>query len=299
MNWDFELPVKIRFGRGRAAEAVELTRDMGEGMLICDRFLADSAALRLAELSQGRIRRIYSDVSPNPTVEEVDRCCAVIKSLGCRYIIAMGGGSVMDLAKAASVMAFGDVGAAEYHTRGKPLPENNIPVFAVPTTAGTGSEVTCVSVLTGAAGKAPLAHPRFYADTAIIDPELTISVPPGVTAATGLDVLSHALEGYWSRNHQPICDAAAMHAARLVFLNLPAAYQNPRDIDAREKMCEASPYRRDRVLPAQDDGQPCVLVPADRHLRDAARRGLRVYAGFVHPDQRGRAAAYAGPVLRL
>lgn len=242
MNWNFSLPVKILFGRGRAAEATELTRDLGTGLLICDRFLSDSIARELSEAAQGRIAGIYTGFSPNPSVEEVDCCMQEIRSTHANYLIAMGGGSAMDLAKAASVMAFGEYAASEYHTGGKPLPQKHIPVYAIPTTAGTGSEVTCVSVLTDREKgiKAPLMNPLFYVDTAIIDPVLTLSVPPRITASTGLDVLSHALEGYWSKNHQPICDAAAMHAAKLVFKNLMAAYLNPHDIDAREKMCEAS-----------------------------------------------------------
>ncbi len=242
MNWNFSLPVKIIFGRGRAVEVIELTKQMGTGLLICDRFLADGAAKELSDAANGRIAGIYCDLSPNPSVEEVDRCCGAIRRAGADYLIAMGGGSVMDLAKAASVMAFGKYGAAGYHTGGRTLPPKSIPVFAIPTTAGTGSEVTCVSVLTDREKgvKAPLVNPLFYVDTAIIDPVLTLSVPPRITASTGLDVLSHALEGYWSKNHQPICDAAAMYAAKLVFQNLMVAYENPQDIDAREKMCEAS-----------------------------------------------------------
>lgn len=242
MNWNFSLPVKILFGRGRVHEVVELTKNMGKGLLICDRFLVDDMAMQLKKEAQGRIIGIFCDLSPNPTVQEVDGCCEVIRKENVDYLIAMGGGSVMDLAKASSVISFGEWNAREYHTGGKPLPQKSIPVFALPTTAGTGSEVTCVSVLTDREKeiKAPLLSPLFYVDTAIIDPVLTVSVPPWITASTGLDVLSHALEGYWSLNHQPICDAAAMYAAKLVFQNLMQAYIEPEDIDAREKMCEAS-----------------------------------------------------------
>ena len=242
MNWDFNLPVKIIFGRNRAQEAVELTKDLGNGLLVCDQFLADGPARRMLEASQGRIAEIFSDISPNPSVREVDACCEAIHRLDVKYLIAMGGGSVMDIAKAASVIAFGDGCARDYHTGGKPLPNTHIPVYAIPTTAGTGSEVTFVSVLTDREKgvKAPIGSPLLYVHTAIIDPVLTLSVPPKVTASTGLDVLSHAIEAYWSVNHQPICDAAAMHASRLVFQNLMKVYINPQDIDAREKMCEAS-----------------------------------------------------------
>lgn len=242
MNWNFNMPVTILFGRGRAQEVVELTKNMGKGLLICDRFLVSSTAAQMKNESNGRIAGIFCELSPNPTVLEVDACCDIIRKEKADYLIALGGGSVMDLAKAASVMAFGELRASEYHSGGKSLPQKSIPVFAVPTTAGTGSEVTCVSVLTDHEKgiKAPLVSPLMYVNTAVIDPLLTLSVPPRITASTGLDVLSHALEGYWSRNHQPICDAAAMHAAKLVFRYLMQAYEDPQDYNAREKMCEAS-----------------------------------------------------------
>ncbi len=242
MNWNFNLPVKILFGRNRAEEAVELTKELGSGLLVCDPFLADGPARGMMRQSQGRIAEIFSAISPNPAVEEVDACCEAIRRIDAKYLIAMGGGSVMDIAKAASVIAFGEYPAREYHTGGKPLPQKHTPVFAIPTTAGTGSEVTSVSVLTDRQKgiKAPIGSPILYVNTAVIDPVLTLSVPPRVTASTGLDVLAHAIEGYWSVHHQPICDAAAMHASKLVFENLLRVYENPQDIDAREKMCEAS-----------------------------------------------------------
>jgi alcohol dehydrogenase len=149
----------------------------------------------------------------------------------------------MDCAKAASAIKGADDFIDDYHAGLKVLnPADRIPLIAVPTTAGTGSEVTSVSVLTNEEKglKAPLGNPLLYAEAAIIDPELTISVPARVTASTGLDVLSHALEGYWSIHHQPICDAVALSAVRIVFEHLPTVYYIPTDKEAREKMCEAS-----------------------------------------------------------
>ena len=102
--------------------------------------------------------------------------------------------------------------------------------------------MTCVSVLSDHANgkKAPIVSEGFYPAAAIIDPELTYTMPPQVTAGTGIDVLSHAIEGYWSKGHQPICDVLAMHAAELVFKYVYRAYRKPDDEEAREKMCEAS-----------------------------------------------------------
>lgn len=103
---------------------------------------------------------------------------------------------------------------ATCHGTGVAMPQEHLPLIAIPTTAGTGSEVTCVSVLSDHANgkKAPIVSEGFYPEAAIIDPELTYTMPPHITAGTGIDVLSHAIEGYWSKGHQPICDVLAMHA---------------------------------------------------------------------------------------
>ena len=150
--------------------------------------------------------------------------------------------SSMDCAKAAASIALTDDSIRKYHGTGVAMPQEHLPLIAVPTTAGTGSEVTCVSVLTDHANgkKSPIVSDGFFPSYAIIDPELTYTMPPKVTAGTGIDVLSHALEGFWSKGHQPICDACALHAAELVFQYLYKAYLDPADEEAREKMCEAS-----------------------------------------------------------
>ena len=148
----------------------------------------------------------------------------------------------MDCAKAAASVALTQDSIRKYHGTGVALPAEHLPLIAIPTTAGTGSEVTCVSVLSDHANgkKAPIVSEGFYPKAAIIDPELTYTMPPAVTAGTGIDVLSHAIEGDWSKGHQPICDTLAIHAAALVFKYLYRAYKNPSDEEAREKMCEAS-----------------------------------------------------------
>jgi len=122
------------------------------------------------------------------------------------------------------------------------MPDTCIPLIAVPTTAGTGSEITCVSVLSDHAlgVKKPLVSDAFYPALALVDPELTHSVPRHITACTGMDVFCHAIEAYWSRNHQPVCDALAVHALRLVLENLRIACDEPDNALAREKMAEAS-----------------------------------------------------------
>ena len=138
-----------------------------------------------------------------------------------------------------------------YHGTGISVPTNKkVRLVAVPTTAGTGSEVTCVSVLSDreSGKKCPIVSDDFYPELAVIDPNLTVSMPPYITASTGIDVLCHAIEGYWSKGHQPICDELAVSAATKVFRWLKKAYEQPDNIEARVNMAEASPSGTGRVV---------------------------------------------------
>lgn len=246
MLWDYQQPVAIRFGNGRVREIKDVAAEMGlteGGLLVSEKlFATNGTAEKIVKDSEGTISEIFSDFSPNPDVTEVDKAAALIREKHLKFVVAMGGGSAMDLAKSAASIAFTNDSIADYHGTGKAMPQEHLPIIAVPTTAGTGSEVTCVSVLTNRAlgKKAPIVSDGFFPSVAIIDPELTYSVPPHVTASTGMDVLSQAIEGYWSKGHQPICDACAIHAAPLVFKYLPIAVAEPDNAEAHQKMCEAS-----------------------------------------------------------
>lgn len=245
MNWDYIQPVKICFGNGRISELKDLAAKSGykNGLLVSDAFfMKNGLADKIIEESDGALVQVFGDVSPNPDVVEVDACAEIIRANDIGFIVALGGGSALDCAKAAASICMTKDSIRKYHGTGEAMPQEHLPLIAVPTTAGTGSEVTCVSVLTDHANgkKSPIVSDGFFPTYAIIDPELTYSMPPKVTAGTGIDVLSHALEGYWSKGHQPVCDACAYHAADLVFKYLYQAYENPTDAVAREKMAEAS-----------------------------------------------------------
>ncbi|MFI3238579.1 MAG: iron-containing alcohol dehydrogenase family protein [Lachnospiraceae bacterium] len=244
-NWLYTQPVDIMFGEGEILKIKELATKLSvsNGMLVSDPFFTKNGlADKIIEQAQGVVTTIYSDVSPNPDVSEVDACAKQIRAQKIDFVIALGGGSALDLAKAAASVCLTENSIKEYHGTGIAMPLEHLPIIAVPTTAGTGSEVTCVSVLTDHSNgkKSPIVSNGFYPTYAIIDPELTYTMPPYITASTGIDVLSHALEGYWSKGNQPICDALAIHALKLVFEYLPKAYANGEDKVAREKMCEAS-----------------------------------------------------------
>ena len=130
---------------------------------------------------------MYSQISPNPEVKEVDACAALMKEEEVEFTVALGGGSALDCAKAASTICFTEDSIRKYHGTGVPLPEKHLPIIAIPTTAGTGSEVTCVSVLSDheLGKKGPINNNNFYPAVALIDPELTYTLPPYMTASCG------------------------------------------------------------------------------------------------------------------
>lgn len=246
MQWEFNLPVKLVFGSGKRKALAEYISEIGgsKGVLVCgNSFRKNGVADEFVRLAQGKIVEVFSDIRPNPTTDNVNACVALMRSVGADFAVALGGGSPMDCCKAACAIAKGDDVIESYHSGGKAISPNEvIPMIAVSTTSGTASEVTNISVLTDLklGLKQPMNDPSMYPKLAVIDPELTLTVPPQVTASTGLDVLSHAVESFWSTLNQPICSACSLYAARLVFEWLEKAYNEPNNLTAREKMAEAS-----------------------------------------------------------
>lgn len=246
MQWEFNLPVKLIFGNKKRKEIEKYIDEIEgkNGVLVCGKsFTKNGVANEFVNLSGGKIKKIFSDIRPNPTTDNVDECVQLMREIDADFAIALGGGSPMDCCKAACAIAKGDDKIRSYHSEGKAINSDEaIPMIAVTTTSGTASEVTNISVLTDVEKnlKNPMNDPAMYPKIAIIDPELTLTVPPQVTASTGLDVLAHAVESYWATIHQPVCSACSIYAARLVFAWLEKAYNNPDDLEAREKMAEAS-----------------------------------------------------------
>ena len=246
MQWEFNLPVKLVFGSGKRSDLAKYIDEIGgtRGVLVCgNSFCKNGVADEFLSLGGGKIVEIFSDIRPNPTTDNVNDCVRLMREVDADFAVALGGGSPMDCCKAACAIVRGDDKIEPYHSLGKPISAKEaIPMIAVTTTSGTASEVTNISVLTDVNKnlKQPMNDPAMYPKIAVIDPELTLTVPPQVTASTGLDVLSHAIESYWSTLNQPICSACSIYAARLVFEWLEKAYTEPENLTAREKMAEAS-----------------------------------------------------------
>ena len=245
--WNYMQPVEIVFKCGIINEISSFLtgRGFNRGILVCDEFFANSGIINKFWKSH-----VFSDIQPNPTLKNADECVRAIVDCKAEYVLVLGGGSVIDCAKIAAALAKTRQKAADVHSGSEKLGAGNsfaedvsfLPVIAVPTTSGTGSEVTCVSVLTDETlgKKAPIFDTRLFPKIAVIDPELTVSMPPKLTAETGMDALAHALEGFWSKNHQPICEAMSLSAAGKIFKSLLKAHKDGSDMEARTQMSEAA-----------------------------------------------------------
>lgn len=243
--WNYKQPVEILFGEGRLEALGAQMKRLGgaNGLLVCDPFAHESGLeQRILACSGGRLKKSFFDIRPNPTVSSVDACAQMLREMQADMVVALGGGSAMDCAKGAASMAAAGESIRRYHGTGVPIPPGRLMLIAIPTTAGTGAEVTCSGVFSDPDKgiKAPILSDNFYPDLALVDPELTYTVPKSVCAGTGMDVLAHALEGFMSVHHQPVCDAMALKAAELAFQNLEQACADPANRAAKAAMAEAS-----------------------------------------------------------
>lgn len=244
-NFYYVQPVPIDFGVGKLDTLPTILKKFGfqNGLLISTpSIVANGIAQRIIDQSNGKLKEIFSAIQPNPTIDNTDACANLMREKNYEFAVAIGGGSILDCAKIACFIANTDGTTSDYFYKEKPITQKGIPLIAIPTTSGTASEITNVSVLTDTVKniKAPLASEFLYPMYALVDPELTVSCPPHVTAASGIDVLAHSLEAYYGNKHQPYTDLAAEHAAKLVFKYLLVAYREPNNIEARAKMSEAS-----------------------------------------------------------
>lgn len=236
----YSQPVRIWFGAGKIKELGGIIRELGlvRCVVVSDRFLADFARTLVHDTPE--LCAAFSDVEENPQLSGAAQVVELIRAHGADGVIGIGGGSTLDTAKFAAATALGDGRPEEYFHGTKPFPERRPTIIAVPTTAGTGSEVTQVSVMSHGKEKKTINNPVFMPTAAVADPELTLTVPPRTTMNTGLDAMAHALEGYWSRNHQPIPDLMAIEAVRIILENLETAYWDGGNLEARTKMSYAA-----------------------------------------------------------
>ncbi len=215
----------------------------GNIMLILGRGSADRLKLkeRIGSMMAGEMA-VFSGVEPNPSSATVERGAREIRENDPDIIIAAGGGSVMDAAKFMSLIAVHGGTVMDYITGKRTPPDGGLPVYAIPTTPGTSSEITPFTVVTDdrIGNKVGLRHPSLFPRGAIIDPSLTVSLPPRQTAATGLDILSHAVESFWSRNATPLTREFSLRSVSLVREHLQGAYDDGASRPQREGISLAS-----------------------------------------------------------
>ncbi len=239
-DFTYYQPVKIYFGCGRFKELEGVLRELGlkKCVVVCGKHFAPEAK-RLAE-NIDAVCAYYGEVEQNPQLSGIIETARLAKENNADAVIGIGGGSSIDTAKFAAAIAKGNDEALSYYRGTVPFPKERLAIIAVPTTAGTGSEVTQVSVVSNGTEKRTINNPVFMPTAAIVDPELSASVPPRTTMNTGLDAMAHALEGYWSRNHQPISDLMAIESVRLILENLEKAFADGSNMDARSGMAYAA-----------------------------------------------------------
>lgn len=238
-------PTEIIFGCGKLDETAKLAKRFGnKALLVTGKGKSSvNAARRVLELLQGAGIETahYDGVTPNPTTDLVTEGAEIAKELGAEVIIGLGGGSAMDTAKAIAVEAShpGTVWDYNCHTEGPT--DNTLPVIAIGTTAGTGSQVTQCAVITRTKDKDKSAvwHRNIFPKIAIVDPELTRSMPKAVTAQTGFDAFCHNFEAYLSINTSPMVERMALEAIAAIVEYLPKVLADGNDMDGRSRMAWA------------------------------------------------------------
>lgn len=244
----FKSPTRILFGADEALKIDDLCRrsDIKKPFIVTDRVIEQTVPfqnLSKALSASGLEIMVYSDTVADPPVDVVDRVAGILKDSGCDAVIAAGGGSSIDTAKAVAMLARNEGSVKEYLFGGTRTVVNPpLPLIAVPTTAGSGSEVTWASVITDPENgvKLSVTHEYLAPVYAVVDPVMQKGMPPFITATTGMDALTHALEAYVSLNAGPVSDAYAEKAMALIGENIRTATFNPENMEARSHMAIAS-----------------------------------------------------------
>ena len=246
--WSY--PTRILFGAGSAAESGREAKNFVSRrvLLVTDEGVVRAGLARAVEAAlfeSGLESRTFAGLSSNPTEAEVEAGAAAYRDAGAEGVVAVGGGAAMDVAKLIVVRSQVDRSFEELDDSlggDRFIPKVLPPVIAIPTPAGTGSEVGRAAVLTVAStgAKTVIFAPSMLPKVAILDPELSLSLPSGPTAATGFDALTHCLEAYLAKGNHPMADGIALMGLEIIARDLPRVYSNGRDIEARGGMLQAA-----------------------------------------------------------
>jgi alcohol dehydrogenase len=241
-SFSFELPTKIEYGVGAARGLVDAVkkRNAGKLLLITDKGIVSSGLLEkiTGSLNAHKMNwKVFDNVEPNPKDYNVQQGAEIARRFGADCLVALGGGSPIDCAKAIAVLAFQGGAVRDYEGSDK-IGADVLPLVAVPTTAGTGSEVTFSSVITDSSEKFKFSikDPKIAPKVALVDPEMTLTMPPELTASTGMDALTHAIEAFSAKVSEPIADSAALYAIELIARYLRIAVSESHNLEARAGM---------------------------------------------------------------
>lgn len=245
-NFNYYAPTEIVFGAGRVTEIGRITAGYGRKAMLVTGPGSSSLAKLYAKVKEnladaGVACVHYDGVIPNPTTDVVTRGADIAKAEKVEVIIGLGGGSSMDTAKAIAVEATHPGTAWDYNCHTEGPTDKTLPIIAVSTTAGTGSQTTPCAVITKTSDKDKSAiwNKNIFPRVAIVDPELTLSMPQNVTAQTGFDAFCHNFEAYLSVNTNPLVECMALDAIRLIAENLPRVLEDGSDLEARSRMAWA------------------------------------------------------------
>jgi alcohol dehydrogenase len=238
-SFSFELPTRIEYGVGAAAGLADIIKALNAEsiLVVTDKGIGNSGLLEPISnlLDADNIAwKVFDNVEPNPKDYNVQEGAEMVKQLEPGCLLAIGGGSPIDCAKAIAVVARQGGAVRDYEGPHK-IGADVLPLIAIPTTAGTGSEVTFSSVITDSHEKYKFSikDPKIAPRVALVDPEMTLTMPADLTAATGMDALTHAVEGFSAKVSEPLADSAALYAIELINTYLRRAVSDGNNLEAR------------------------------------------------------------------
>lgn len=247
-DFQFRMPAKIMFGVGASKDLSEIAENFNAKkiFLLTGPHIVKTDIIKTIKesLDEAKVEyQVFSDIVTDPTIEVVDKTAEVLRESGADLVVAVGGGSPMDTAKAICMLQTNEGSVKEYLFGGSKTVTNPcMPLICIPTTAGSGSEMTAATVITDIENEIKLSvtHEYLVPKIALIDPELQVGMPQSVTASTGMDALTHAVEAYVSLNANPLSDMYALNAIDIIGKNLRTAVSNGKNIEARSNMAIAS-----------------------------------------------------------
>lgn len=247
-NFSYYMPTRIFFGAGSVKKLSRAPLPAGRGLLITGGSsttklgYVDKVCAALAEA--GHEMTVYRDVQPNPTIENVRECAAIAREQECTFVVGLGGGSSIDTAKAAAVMATNDGDWWDYvyggSGKGQKIKNQPLPIVAITTTAGTGTEADPWTVVTNGEEKIGGGNDKTFPTLSIVDPDFMMTVPSHLTAYQGFDALFHACEGYLATIASPVSEMYSLKAIELIGKSLPRAVQDGSDAEARADVALAN-----------------------------------------------------------